>query len=167
VTAEIIRKLILGNNPPKSAYLIIQKEAAWRYCSEKDSTLFSAMSYPWFYFHLIQNLNRNDFDPVPAVEPVFMAIHKRETPFISDHDKIIYKKFISFGFCVTKKNLKLTFKNIFSYNQWKRLSKDLGFSLHASARELNNQQWLGLFRYFKTGVAKDRTALIEGYHAIK
>ena len=41
-------------------------------------------------------------------------------------------------------------KHDFSYKRWKHLSSDLKFSLNAKPSELTFEQWLGLFREFKS-----------------
>jgi hypothetical protein len=64
----------------------------------------------------------------------------------------LYRSFVRYGFGRWKHSLKLSFKPVFSYPQWKRLSIDLHFPLDATPSQLNFAQWLGLFHCFKERV---------------
>jgi 23S rRNA (adenine-N6)-dimethyltransferase len=91
---------------------------------------------------------------------VLLQIEKRERPLVKEKHKQLYRDFIVYGFNQWKLNLKGALKKIFTYEQLKRLSKDLGFNLSATATELNFNQWLGLFNYFMVGVEDNKKALV-------
>jgi hypothetical protein len=54
-----------------------------------------------------------------------------------------------YGFRRWKPNLKLAFKNVFTYKQWKRLARELDFPLNATPTELTLEQWLDLYHGFR------------------
>jgi hypothetical protein len=56
--------------------------------------------------------------------------------------------------------LKATFKPVFTYKQWKRLSKALQFPLEATPSELTFEQWLGLFGCFMEQVPEGKKAIV-------
>jgi 23S rRNA (adenine-N6)-dimethyltransferase len=149
ITSAIIRKIIYATNPPVEAYLIVQKEAAERFIGISKTTQSSVLVKPWFSVKTIWSFKRTDFSPVPNVDVVMLYIGKRVPSLISARDRPIYERFIKYGFSAWRKDLKLNYKNIFSHNQWKRLSRDLDFSVHAKPSELRFRQWLGLFELFK------------------
>jgi hypothetical protein len=63
---------------------------------------------------------------------------------------------VHYGFTRWKKNLKLIFKPVFTYQQWKRLSKDLQFPIDATPSELTFAQWLGLFECYRQRVPRHK-----------
>jgi hypothetical protein len=66
---------------------------------------------------------------------------------------------VQHGFRSWKPNLKLAFKSVFTYKQWKRLARDLHFPLAATPTELGFEQWLGLYHAFMKWTTRD--ALIK------
>jgi 23S rRNA (adenine-N6)-dimethyltransferase len=149
ITSDVIRKIVYAANPPVEAYLIMQKEAAQKFIGVPKTTQFSVLVKPWFKPKIIRSFKRTDFSPAPNVDVVMLHIEKRTPALVSHTDIPIYKRFIKCGFNARRKNLKSNYKNIFSHNQWRRLSRDLVFSMQAKPSELRFRQWLGLFEFFK------------------
>ena len=58
-----------------------------------------------------------------------------------------YFWFVQLGFNRWRANLGKNFKEVFTYNQWCRLAKDLKFSVHAQPTDLTFYQWLGIFKF--------------------
>jgi len=152
ITSAVIRKTVYAANPPVEAYLILQKEAAEKFIGATKTTQFSVLVKPWFRLKIIRFFKRTDFSPVPNVDVVMLHIEKRTPSLISPIDIPIYERFIKCGFGAWRKNLKLNYKNIFSHNQWKKLSRDLEFPFRAKPSELRFRQWLGLFEFFKKNI---------------
>jgi len=150
ITSAIIRKLLYASNPPEEAFLIVQKEAAEKFIGVPKTTQFSVLLKPKFSLHITRYFRRTDFSPIPNVDVVMLHIKKRHCRLISTKDTFIYESFIKRGFGAWRKNLKSNYKEIFSYQQWKRLSHDFAFPIHAKPSELSFRQWLGLFEFYKT-----------------
>ena len=149
ITARILRKVIDERCNLCDVYLILQKEAAEKFSGSPRETLFSILAKPFFEFEILFRLRRTDFWPVPHVDSVFLSIRRRTRPLLETRDVGPYRDFVQYGFGRWKPNLKLAFKNIFTYKQWKRLTRDLGFPLNATPTELSFEQWLGLYRGFR------------------
>jgi len=149
ITASIVRKILYVRPVPREAYLILQNEAARKFSGFPKETLFSILAKPFFEFKILSELRRTDFDPMPNVDSVFLCIKRRLVPLIQAQDVSLYRDFVQYGFGRWKPNLKLAFKHLFTYKQWKRLARDLSFQLNATPTELNFEQWLGLYHYFK------------------
>ncbi len=152
ITSAVIRKIVYATNPPVEAYLILQKEAAEKFIGATKTTQSSVLVKPWFRLKIIRFFKRTDFSPVPNVDVVMLHIEKRTHSLISPKDISIYERFIKCGFGAWRKNLKLNYKDIFSHNQWKKLSRDLEFPIRAKPSELRFRQWLGLFEFFKENI---------------
>ena len=147
ITAQVLRKILHERSNLNEAYLILQKEAAKKYCGSPRETLFSILAKPVFEFQMLAQLRRTDFWPIPNVDSVLLSIKRRTRPLIEPQDVALYRDFVQFGFGSGKPNLKLAFKNVFTYQQWKHLARDLKFQLNATPTELSFQQWLELFRF--------------------
>ena len=161
LTAEIVRKILYIPPLPQEAYLIMQKEAAQKFSGTPNETQFSLLAKPLFDIQIIRELKRTDFDPVPPVDSVFLRIRKRASLLIQKEDISLYRRFICYGFGRWKQNLKLGFKPVFTYLQWKHLSKDLCFPLEATPSQLTFEQWFGLFECFKERVPRNKQASIK------
>jgi 23S rRNA (adenine-N6)-dimethyltransferase len=148
ITAQILRKILYERSDIDEGYLILQKEAAKRFSGSPKETLFSIMAKPFFEFQILSQLRRTDFRPVPNVDSLLLSIKRRTRPLIETRDVAPYREFVQYGFGRWKPNLKLAFKHVFTYKQWKRLARDLDFRLNATPTELSFEQWLGLYHAF-------------------
>lgn len=147
-TAQIIRKILYERSKLTEAYVILQKEAAWKFSGFPRETLFSILVKPFFEFDIVSQLRRTDFRPMPRVDSVFLSIRRRTRPLIEAQDVASYRDFVQYGFGSWKPSLRLAFKNVFTYKQWKRLARELDFPLNATPTELSFEQWLGLYQRF-------------------
>ena len=148
-TAQIVRKILGERSRLCEAYLIMQKEAAKKFSGSPRETLFSIRVKPFFDLQILSQVRRTDFWPVPNVDSVLLSIKRRPRPLIEGQDVALYREFVQYGFGRWKPNLKLAFKNVFTYKQWKRLARDLDFPLNATPTELSVEQWLGLYQGFR------------------
>ena len=148
-TAQIVRKILCDRSRLSEAHLVIQKEAASRFSGFPRETLFSILTKPFYDFQVLWQLKRTDFWPVPSVDSVLLSIKRRDSPLIEAQNVSLYREFVQYGFGRWKPNLKLAFKDFFTYKQWKRLARDLDFPLNATPTELSVEQWLGLYQCFR------------------
>jgi len=160
ITAEVVKRILFKENPPKEAYLVVQKEAAQKFSGSPMETESSILAKPWFTIKILRKFQRTDFEPVPGVDVVFLYIVKRKQPLVSPVDAEDYRRFVKFGFEGWKKNLKTAYKNVFTYEQWKRLAKNLSFPIKVRPSELKFEQWLELFKYFQTNVIESKKKII-------
>lgn len=148
ITAKILRKILYERSNIGEACLILQKEAAKKFSGSPKESLSSILAKPFFEFEILYQLRRTDFRPMPAVDSVLISIKRRTRPLIEIHDVASYRDFVQHGFRSWKPNLKLAFKSVFTYKQWKRLARDLHFPLAATPTELSFEQWLDLYHGF-------------------
>lgn len=161
LTAEIMRKILDTSPAPNETYLILQKEAAQKFSGYPRETQFSILAKPMFELRILRELRRTDFEPVPHVDSVLLQIKKRQTALIRSEDTFLYRRFVEYGFSTWKHNLKLIFKPVFSYEQWKHLSKDLHFPVDTIPSQLTFEQWLGLFECFKQRVPGSKQMYVK------
>ncbi len=146
ITAQILRKILDERSHLDEGFLILQKEAAQKFSGSPRETLVSILAKPFFEFQIMSQLRRTDFRPVPNVDSVLLAIKRRSVPLIPTPDFAHFRDFVRYGFRRWKPNLKLAYKHVFTYKQWKRLARELDFPLNATPTELSIDQWLGLYR---------------------
>lgn len=143
ITANIVRKILYAPPaPPSEAYLILQKEAARKFSGCPRETLFSVLAKPFFEFRIIGELKRTDFEPAPNVDSVLLYIKRRARQLLQREDEALYHEFVNYGFRRWKSCLRLAFKSVFTYKQWKCLARDLNFPLNATPTGLSFEQWL-------------------------
>ena len=161
ITADIVRKILYTPPMPKEAYLIMQREAAEKFSGNPRETQFSLLAKPLVDIQIIRGLRKTDFEPMPNVDSVLLHIKKRDSLLLREEELCLYRHFVRYGFGRWKSSLKLIFKPIFTYQQWKRLSKQLHFPLDATPSTLTFEQWLGLFECFKQRVPGNKQAYIR------
>lgn len=148
-TAEIVRKILYAAPVASEACLIMQKEPARKFAGTYGETLFSVLAKPYFEFRIAGHLKRTDFEPVPNVDSVLLRITRRDRPLVHREERCAYREFVSHGFGHWKKYLRLALKDVFTYKQWKRLSRELRFPLNVTPTQLRFEQWIGLYRGYK------------------
>ena len=146
ITADIIYKLTYYAPPPEEAYLIVQKEAGEKFSGLPLEAQSSLLLKPWFDFAILYTFRKTDFIPRPEVEVILLKMTKRSLPLVSAEEDLLYERFIKYSFG-RNKDLKRGLKDLFSYNQWKRLARDNNFSLHVHPGQLTFPQWLKIFRF--------------------
>ena len=148
-TAAIVRKILHSSPAPAAAYLIMQKEPAKKFSGFPRETLFSILAKPFFEFEILARLKKTDFSPMPKVDSVLLGIRRRPAPMIPNEEIALYRDFVRYGFCRWKPHIRAAFKDVFTYTQWKRLGRELGFPLNATPTQLRFNQWIGLYRGYR------------------
>lgn len=149
ITAQIVRKILYERSNLSEGYLILQREAAKKFSGFPKETLFSLLAKPFFEFRILYRLRPADFWPRPNVDSVLLSIKRRACPLIEIQDIASYRDFVQYGFGRWKPNLRLAFRRLFTYKQWKRLAHDHDFPLNATPTELSFEQWVDLYYSFK------------------
>lgn len=162
-TAQIVRKILSERPCLCEAYLIMQKEPAKKFSGSPRETLFSILVKPFFDLQILVQLKRTDFWPVPNVDSVLFSIKRLANPMIEAQDVALYREFVQYGFAKWKPNLTLAFKHVFTYKQWKRFARDLGFPLTARPTDLSVEQWVGLYQGLKARGQTDRLKMCRRY----
>lgn len=100
LSASIVRKLTETSQPPKSIYLIVQKQFARKLVPGQDhfTSQLSAEIGAFFIARIRRPLRKTDFTPPPAVDTVLLEIKPRETPLIPKEQMTAYHEFIRQAF---------------------------------------------------------------------
>ncbi len=97
LSAEVVRKFTDTAHPPKSMYLITQKQFARKLVPGDDhfTSQLSAEIGPFFSVRIRKPLRKTDFTPPPAVDTVLLEIKPREESLIDPGKRKDYVDFIS------------------------------------------------------------------------
>jgi len=161
-TSRIMSKLYFQANPPESAYLVMQKEAANMYLGYPRETQKSLLLKPFFSIEVFHIFRAIDFKPVPSVEAVMLEINRLQNPHLNRTVLQSYFDFVVYGTTRYKTTLKKSLAKIFTHKQFKRLAKHLGFTLDAKFLDITYLQWIGLYNYFEHGVIDKKKGLVLG-----
>ncbi|HZU68165.1 MAG TPA: 23S ribosomal RNA methyltransferase Erm [Ktedonobacteraceae bacterium] len=149
ITAAIVTKLTLEENPPEDAYLVMQKEAAERFLGKPHESLYSVLLKPWFEVELLHRFRRKDFTPPPHVDVVMLRLRKRGPPLVNRADRQCFRDFVVHSFTAWQPTLGHILKDIFTRPQLKHIRRELEIDLDATPTSLTFEQWLNLFECFK------------------
>jgi 23S rRNA (adenine-N6)-dimethyltransferase len=148
IPSEMIKKILSARVPPLDSFLVVQEDIANRYSGTPKETESSVLVKPRFEVTILRKFRSVDFEPAPSTSVVLLDLKMRKRPLISPLEENIYRNFIKFSFEAGKKGLDSGYMNIFTNEQWKRISKDLDVKLSIKPTNLTFDQWLKLFRYF-------------------
>ena len=70
---------------PRRADLLIQAEVARKRAAQPATSLRSAAWAPWWRFELGEEVSREAFRPIPAVDSAWLAVTRRDPPVLPDH----------------------------------------------------------------------------------
>ncbi len=100
ISAPIVRMLTSAQNPPKSIYLITQKQFAKKLVPGQDhfTSQLSAEIGAFFTVRIRRPLRKTDFTPPPAVDTVLLEIKPREEFLIPREQMTAYQDFVKQSF---------------------------------------------------------------------
>ncbi|WP_291569998.1 ribosomal RNA small subunit methyltransferase A [Clostridium sp. UBA4548] len=160
ITSDVLDKITQAKNPPIDSYLILQKQAAMKYCGSMKTTLKSLLLKPRFNMMIVHQFSRNDFSPRPNVDIVLLRIQKRNVDELTIEEFEVYRDFI----CYCYKNNKTFPKKIFTYRQLKELRKRHGITNYRTS-EMRYEEWIILFRCFLQYISDEKKSQVRGSYS--
>ena len=156
ISTEIIRKLDDAVQPPTDAWLVMQREVAFRMCGRPYTreNLWSLRLKPKWHLEVVRHLKKQEFDPPPSVESVFLNMRHRGRVVIEEEDLLRYVRLLEEVF---RRNTPLnqSLRPWLSKLQIRRLAADLRFNVGDMPGDLMFEQWLGIFRFCRSNVSSD------------
>jgi 23S rRNA (adenine-N6)-dimethyltransferase len=165
ITADIVRQITLDNDNVKEAYLIMEKQAAWRFLGQpyKPNSILSILIQSQYKIKIIHNFSPTDFSPIPKADIVLLSFINSD---IGIDYKLSYYDFVSFIFNERKDKVKNALLSVFTFIQVKKLAKNLGLNLGDKVSELTCDQWLSLYRFFLTQSQEKQVVVVGAYEKI-
>lgn len=145
-THEIVTRLTSAACPPQDAYLIMQREAAEKFCGAQREYLYSALLKPWFALEITHHFRRSDFTPAPSVEVVMLRIQKRGPPLIEARERQQYRDFVVYGFTSRQPDIEQTLRGVLSHRQCRQTLRQSEIAPDSTPSSISFPQWLQLYR---------------------
>lgn len=135
LSSPIVQKLVWANNPPKSIYLIVQKQFANKLLANDRhfTSQLGAQIAPWWTIRIRRPLNKTDFWPHPAVDTVLLEIKLRPEQLLPSSDTARYKA------CITQ-----AFESPTQYHKLPLATA--GINPELSPSQLTGEQWVRLYK---------------------
>jgi 23S rRNA (adenine-N6)-dimethyltransferase len=165
ITAELVRKLVDAETPPRDGYLVLQREAAQRFAGRPRMTLAALLLAPWFSLQVLHTFRRSDFAPAPGVDAVFVRLHKRGPPLVARSDGRLYRDFVTVAFSAWRPTIAGALTATLGRAAADRLLSHAAVDPHLSPSQLELGGWLALFREFRAAplVIRQRVAGAEAH----
>jgi len=139
LSSPILRKLTQADNPPKAAYLIVQKQFAQKLVVDSDrfTGQLGIMIGPEFETRIRRPLRRTDYWPHPNVDTALIEIKKRTEPLLQHDQMEAFRSFVEACFSDPKKFAKTP-------------QKTVGLADGIKPSQMKLAQWVSLFNAFTT-----------------
>ncbi len=100
LSSPIVQRLAFAPNPPKSIYLIVQKQFANKLLADNKhfTSQLGAQIAPWWSVRIRRPLKKTDFYPHPAVDTVLLEIKQRPEQLLPIASAVDFRKFITAAF---------------------------------------------------------------------
>jgi len=150
ISAEIINKLLLSENPPTDSYIFLEKGAGYRFLGMPYSqeSILSMKLKCEFDGEITHQFSKFDFQPIPKADVILVRFKKIDESK-TDFDKGAFIEFITRIFDRKKHILKNALETEFSFNQIKRIKRDLGLDLSIPPSRLLFEKWLQIYKTAK------------------
>ena len=148
ITSEIIAKLVGADRPPEDTFLVVQREAAARYCGVPDETLVGLLLKPFFAPSVVHHFHRDDFVPAPSVEVVMLRLRKRGPPLVAPEDAQAYRDLVVSGFTAWRPTIGDALAAPFGRRAARRLLDTSALDSTLRPAQVPFDAWLGLFAAF-------------------
>ena len=135
LSSPIVRMFTQIANPPKSIYLITQKQFARKLVPGDDhfTSQLGAEIGPLFTARIRKPLRRTDFTPPPGVDTVLLELKRREEPLLPASDMDLYRELI--GRCFADQTF------------FGKIPRDkAGISPELRPSQLTLEQWIRLYK---------------------
>ncbi len=148
ITSEIIAKLVDGVRPPDDAFLVVQREAAERYCGLPHETLVGLLLKPSFAPSIVHRFQRDDFVPAPNVEVAMLRLHKRGPPLLASDEAQAYRDLVVSGFTAWRPTIGAALARSFGTRAVPRLLDAASLDPALRPAQVPFDTWLRLYAAF-------------------
>ncbi len=148
ITSEIIAKLVGADRPPEDTFLVVQREAAARYCGVPEETLVGLLLKPFFAPSVVHHFNGADFAPTPGVEVVMLRLRKRGPPLVALIEAQAYRNLVVSGFTAWRPTIGAALARPLGTKAARRLLDAADVDRALRPAQVPFDAWLSLFATF-------------------
>lgn len=148
ITSKIVEKLMIAENKPSLAVLLVQKEVAQRIAAEPGQMSILAISAQIFAeAELDIEVPRQFFTPPPKVDSQLVVLKTRQQPLVAKDDEKAFFRLVKAGFSAKRKKLRssLSAGLALSKLEAEQLLKKAGINPEQRAEDLSIDDWRRLF----------------------
>jgi 23S rRNA (adenine-N6)-dimethyltransferase len=163
ITTPILNKILKSKYKPTEIYFILQFEAAQKYSlSDRFNNQDAILLAPFYDIKILGDIDRTAFTPKPQVDIVFVKFTLKNKFDINPLNYQQFRDFIIYGFNQWKANIFEIYKKIFSYDQFRKINRQLKIN-SLKPTQLNFSQWLSLFEIYQKFVPDTKKRLVSGF----
>lgn len=160
LTADIVNKITSDESQLSEAYLFVQKESGDRFVGKPRNTQIATILSYRFNIEIIDSFQRGDFKPIPNVDIVLLKIVRKKN---IDSEYLLFKDFVTYVFNQTEKDVSVSLKKLFTFNQLKYIKEELKQRNYTVPSDIPKEYFLKIFQYFKTN-GLDYRNKVNGYY---
>lgn len=149
ITSQIITKLLDAARPPDDTFLIVQREAAGRYCGVPHETLVGLLLKPFFAPSIAHRFHPGDFVPAPSVEVVMLRLRKRGPPLVDPGLAQAYRDLVVSGLTAWMPTISESLAQSFGPRATRRLLHDAAVDTTLRPAQVPFESWLRLHAAFE------------------
>lgn len=149
ITSAIVARLVGADRPPMDTFLVVQREAAARYCGTPVESLAALLLKPFFAPAVVHHFERMDFAPAPTVEVVMLRLRKRGPPLVNQNDAQAYRDLVVAGFTAWRPTIGAALARPFGSKAAHRLLETADLDPALRPTHLPFDAWLRLFAAFR------------------
>jgi 23S rRNA (adenine-N6)-dimethyltransferase len=166
-TAEIVRKLTGEPSGLQAAYLVMQREAAWKYAGRTgcESQLLAHLLKLEYTVDYLCDVPRSCFTPRPSVGAAFALFRKRKVPVLGGDDARCFKDLLSCLHGASRPLLRDALRLVFSRRQVQEVGRSLNLDSGKKLGETAFSDWVEIYRTFSEYGSAAAHARIHGAHA--
>lgn len=164
ITAEIIKKITDKTSLLQTAYLITEKEAAYKFVGAPyaESPLLAHLLHIHYEVKFLMQIERENFTPEPRVDIGFISIRKRRKPIFEMQDEIQFKDFLTYIFSRTGGSMHEVLKSMFSNLQGKIIIEQLNMRNDTPKKKVVFFDWVKIYKTFKEHSPQRSREIIKG-----
>lgn len=165
LTSNIFEKILTNYQNITDFYFIMQYEPALNYMGIPNETFKSLLFKPIFESEIIYEFKNVDFKPIPDVKIVLVHFCKKEYCDIKNASIYDYWDLVAYLFSNTGVNFKEKTKQIFTYEQQKRLKKSSKIEFENSITSWTYNNWINIFNTYNTFVNQDKKNIVKNSYS--
>ncbi|HEX8730618.1 MAG TPA: 23S ribosomal RNA methyltransferase Erm [Ktedonobacterales bacterium] len=167
-THDIMTKLTATSQAPEEMCLIMQREAAEKFCGAPRECLYSMLLKPWFTAEITHHFRRSDFIPAPGVDVVLLRMEKRGPPLVAAHERQLFRDFLVYGFTTRQPTLALSLRDLLTHRQLHQAFTQCALAPDITPSRVTFSQWLALFHAtMRLGGSRARDQISGGEQALR
>lgn len=160
LTSDIINKITDVKCNLREAFLFVQKESALRFLGKPKNTQISSIISFMYEISILEELEKEDFKPVPKVDIVLLNLKRRD---FEKRDYNLYRDFVSYIFNQRGISILDILKKLFTYKQLKYIRNYVMENGYVKPTDIPSTYYFEIFQIFKKNGEKHITR-VKGYY---